>query len=148
MPTHPHTYDRETKNRSAGTQARFWSLCNYGSYANPPLLPANSACLFDERVPTNAAGDYTMVVSLPQDRPKNATDKCGVAWMNWGTAGDGQGRATLDNLVIREQLDSTSYAQGIDKITTPDTEQRVMGAHYPKGTYMTKTQFQQRGCRA
>ena len=148
MPTHPRTYNRETKNRSAGTQTRFWSLCNYGSYANPPLLPANSACLFDERVPTNAAGDYTMVVSLPQDRPKNATDKCGVAWMNWGTAGDGQGRATLDNLVIREQLDSRSYAQGIDKITTPDTEQRVMGAHYPKGTYMTKTQFQQRGCRA
>jgi hypothetical protein len=146
MPTHPHTYDRETRNDSAGTQVRFWSLCNYGSYANPPLLPANSACLFDERVPTNQAGYYTIVVSLPQDRPKNATDKCGVAWMDWGTAGDGQGRPTLDLLAIRELLDSPSYAQGMDEVTTPDTEQRVMGAHYPTSTYMTKAQFQRRGC--
>ena len=68
--------------------------------------------------------------------------------MNWGTNGDWQGRPTLDNLVIREQLDSPTYAQGIDKITTPDTEQHMMGAHYPKGTYMTKAQFQQRGCRS
>jgi hypothetical protein len=146
MPTHPDTYDRETKNDSAGTQVRFWSICAYGSIASPPLLPVNSACVFDERVPTNAAGYYTIVVSLPQDRPRNATDKCGVAWMNWGTAGDGEGRRTLDILVIREQLDSRSYAQGIDKITTPDTERRVMGAHYPTGTYMTKSQFQKRSC--
>jgi hypothetical protein len=146
MPTHPHTYNRETKNDSAGTQMRFWSLCNYGSYANPPLLPANSACVFDERVPTKQAGYYTIVVSLSEDRPRNATPQCGVAWMDWGTAGDGQGRSTLDLLAIREQLDSPTYAQGIDKITTPDTEQQVMGAHYPKGTYMTKSQFQKRSC--
>jgi hypothetical protein len=146
MPTHPHTYDRATKNDAAGAQVRFWSICNYGSYANPPLLPANSACLFDERVPTNRAGYYTLVVSRPQDRPRNATDKCGVAWMDWGTAGDGQGRSTLDLLTIREQLDSPTYAQGIDKITTPETERQVMGAHYPTGAYMTKSQFQKRSC--
>lgn len=148
MPTHPDTYNREKINGSAGNQVRFWSICAYGSYANPPLLPVNSACLFDERVPTNAAGYYTIVVSLPQDRPRNATDRCGVAWMNWGTAGDGQGRETLDYLVIREQLDSPSYPQGIDKITTPDTEKQVIGAHYPTDTYMTKARFQQRGCKA
>ena len=148
MPTHPHTYDREKVNDSAGKQVRFWSLCNYGSYANPPLLPANSACLFDEEVPTSRAGDYTIVVSLPQDRPKNATAKCGVAWMNWGTAGDGQGRQTLDLLAIREQIDARSYTQGLDKVTTPDTEKQVLGAHYPNGKYMTKAQFQKQGCRA
>jgi hypothetical protein len=148
MPTHPDTYNRQKINDSADKQVRFWSMCAYGSYANPPLLPVNSACLFDERVPTTAAGYYTIVVSLPQDRPRNATDQCGVAWMNWGTAGDGQGRKTLDYLVIREQLDAPSYAQGIDTITTPNTEQRVMGAHYPMDKYMTKAQFQQRGCKA
>ena len=35
MPSHPHTYDRETRNDSAGTQVRFWSLCNYGPYREP-----------------------------------------------------------------------------------------------------------------
>ena len=147
MPTHPHTYDRESVNDGAGTQVRFWSICNYGSIARPATR-ANSACLFDERVPTDRAGYYTIVVSLPKDRPRNATDRCGVAWMNWGNAGDGQGRATLDLLFIREQLDSPSFTHGIDKVTTPDTEQHVMEAYYPKGTYMTKAQFQKRGCNA
>jgi hypothetical protein len=146
MPTHPHTYNRETRNHSAGSQVRYWSICAYGSIANPPLLPVNAACVFDERVPTNRAGYYTIVVSRPQDRPRNAIDKCGVAWMDWGTAGDGQGRTRLDDIVIREQLDSPSYAQGIDKITTPDTERQVMGAHYPTTAYMTKSQFQKRSC--
>ncbi len=84
MPKHPHTYNRNRVNDSSGTQTRFWSICNYGSIANPPLIPANSACLFDERVPTDRAGYYTIVVSMPKDRPRNATDKCGVAWMDWG----------------------------------------------------------------
>ena len=148
MPTHPNTYDRDTKNDYAGKQLRYWSLSNSGSFANPPLLPANSTSLFDEGVPTNKAGYYTIVVSLPQDRPKNATDKCGVAWMNWGTAGDGQGRKTLDVLTIREEIDSPTFAQGIDKVTTPDTERQVMGAYYPNGTYTTKAQFQKQGCKA
>ena len=127
--------------------------CGSGRYATTARspgrqLPANSACLFDEEVSTDRAGYYTIVVSLPQDRPRNATEKCGVAWMDWGTAGDGQGRATLDLLFIREQLDSPSFTPGIDKVKTPDAEQQVLGAYYPKGTYMTKAQFQKRGCKA
>jgi hypothetical protein len=51
-------------------------------------------------------------------------------------------------LFIREQLDSPSFTHGIDKVTTPDTEQHVMGAYYPNGTYVTKAQFQKRGCNA
>ncbi len=52
-------------------------------------------CLADEEVPIDARRDYTIVVSLPQDRPKNATAKCGVAWMDWArraTAPPGRGR--------------------------------------------------------
>jgi hypothetical protein len=146
MPRHPHTYNRNKINDSSGTQTRFWSVCNYGSIANPPLIPANSTCLFDERVPTDRAGYYTIVVSMPKDRPRNATDRCGVAWMDWGPAGDGQGRKTLTTLMIREQLDSPAYSQGIDKIATPGTERAVMGAHYPVSTYMTKGQFEKRSC--
>jgi hypothetical protein len=146
MPTHPSTYDHDPFNSSATPQVRYWSLCNYGSLANPPLVPANSSCLFDESVPTNASGYYTIVVSLPQDRPSNARPRCGVAWMDWGTAGDGQGRPTLDLLTMRNQLASPTFAQGIDKITVPDTEQQVMGAYYPTGAYMTTQQFEARGC--
>lgn len=146
MPTHPATYTASGMNNSAGKQVRYWSLCNYGSIANPPLLPANSACLFDEEVPTNADGEYTIVVSLPGDRPKNARPHWGVAWMDWGTAGDGQGRASLDLLVMRNQLSSPTFEQSIEKVTTPGTEKEVMGAYYPNGTYMSQQEFEAGRC--
>ena len=153
MPTHPTTYKKDKINNSAGTQVRYWSICTAGAIANPPLLPTDSACLFDQEVPTNAAGDYTVVVSLPQDRPKNAKPGCGVAWLNWGTAGDAlegeyeaERRSTLDLLVMRNQLSSPTFEQSIEKVVTPGSEEEVMGAYYPHGTYMTKQEFEGRKC--
>ena len=72
MPTHPTHLQEGQDQRSAGKQVRYWSICTAGAIANPPLLPTDSACLFDQEVPTSSAGEYTVVVSLPQDRPKNA----------------------------------------------------------------------------
>jgi hypothetical protein len=146
MPTHPTTYTASGVNNYAGTQVRYWSLCTTGSIANPPVLPTDSACLFDEEVPTNSSGEYTVVVSLPEDRPKNARPPCGVAWMDWGTEGDHQGRASLDLLVMRNQLSSATFEQSIGKVTTPGTEKEVMGAYYPTGTYMTQQEFEARRC--
>ena len=126
MPTHPTTYKKDKTNDSAGTQVRYWSICTAGAIANPPLLPTDSACLFDQEVPTNSAGEYTVVVSLPQDRPKNAKPGCGVAWLNWGTAGDAlegeyeaERRSTLDLLVMRNQLSNPTFEQSIEKVITP-----------------------------
>lgn len=146
LPTHATTFMRNPQNDYAGKQVRYWSLCNYGAIANPPLLPVNSDCLFDEEVPTDADGFYNIVVSLPEDRPANATEQCGVAWMDWGTAGDGLDRPRLINLLIRNQLSDPSFAEGADKVTTPDTEKRVMGDYLPDGSYMTKDQFEAQGC--
>ena len=47
-------------------------------------------------------------LSLPQDRPANATDTCGVAWMNWGTTGDGYTRPRSTMLVLRN-LTTTAH---------------------------------------
>jgi hypothetical protein len=146
MPSHPTTYKKDKVNNSAGTQVRYMSVCAYGSIANPPLLPADSACLFDQEIPTNTNDEYTIVVSLPQDRPKNAKASCGVAWLNWGTAGDGQGRPSLDLLVLRQQLASPTFEQSIEHVTTPETEKEVMGAYYPNGKYMTTQEFEGGKC--
>jgi len=146
MPTHPNTFLLNPVNNSAGKQLRYWSLCNYASISKSTLLEAGSACLFDEEVPTNAEGNYTIVVSLPEDRPKNANPLCGVAWMNWGTVGDREGRPDLDLLTIRNQLSNPSFAQSIEKVTVPGTEEEVMGAYYPHGSYMTKQEFEARKC--
>jgi hypothetical protein len=81
LPTHPSTFARDRVNDSGGKQVRYWSLCNYGALVveigtGPVLM---DGCLFDEQVPTDADGFYTVVVSLPEDRPANATAQCGVA---------------------------------------------------------------------
>lgn len=149
LPTHPRTFNRNPRNDSAGKQVRYWSLCNYGAIANPPLVPANTDCLFDEEIPTNSQGFYRIVVSLPGDRPRNAVQRCGAAWMNWTRKGDGVpgGHERLINLAMRNQLSAPSFAQGADKVLTPGTEKQVMGDYLPDGTYMTKAQFERRGCK-
>jgi hypothetical protein len=153
MPTHPTTYLKDKINNGENTQVRYWSLCTGTSIAKPSIIRANSACLFDQEVPTNSNGEYTIVVSLPQDRPKNAKPGCGVAWLDWGTEGDGlegaleaQRRPSLDLLVMRNQLSNPTFEQSIEKVITPGSEQEVMGAYYPHGKYMTTQEFESRKC--
>ena len=77
--------------------------------------------------------DYTIVVSLPQDRPKNATDKCGVAWMNWGTAGDGYTRPDSTMLLLRNLTTTAhpAFPNAVQNIATPSTVKSTMGAYLP-----------------
>ena len=43
----------------------------------------------DFQIPLDEDRNYTIVVSRAGDRPANATDENGVAWMDWGTKGEG-----------------------------------------------------------
>ncbi len=154
MPTHPETYDNDKVNdQTAETQVRYWSICTAGGVEKPADFATNSACLFDQEVPTNTNGEYTVVVSLPGDKPKNARPGCGVAWLNWGAGGDdlegeyaADNRPSLDTLVMRNQLSNPTFAQSIEKVTTPGTEKEVMGAYYPTSNYMTTKEFESRKC--
>lgn len=142
MPTHPETYNGNATSDDGSTQVRYWSLCNYTGISKGALLEANSACTFDQEVPTNSEGDFTIVVSLPQDRPANARPGCGVAWMNWGTEGDGEGRPDLDLLMLRNQQSNPTFAQSIANVAHPGEEEAVMGAYYPHGTYTDREQYE------
>jgi hypothetical protein len=102
-------------------------------------------CLYDEQVPTDADGFYTIVVSLPEDRPANANAACGVAWLDWGK-GDWLARPDLAAFVIRNQLSAPTFAESIDKVLTPGTEKQVMADFYPTSHYLTPAQFEARGC--
>jgi hypothetical protein len=145
MPTHPDTFGHNPRS-PAHTQVRYWSLCAYGALSDPPLLPVDSPCLYDEQVPVNARGFYTIVVSLPQDRPSNATETCGVAWLNWGTAGDGLARPRLIDLALRYLDGARWFRQRPDDVLVPGTEKRVMGDYLPSGRYTDRRDFQTRGC--
>lgn len=90
------------------------------------------------------------MVSLPQDRPTNAHDRCGVAWMNYGTAGDGH-TDTTGTLLILRNLDTDAnpaFLEAIQNIATPATVSSTMGPYLPTVTYMDAAQFEHKGCRS
>jgi hypothetical protein len=153
MPTHPETYDNNKISDDGTTQVRYWSICTAGGVEKPYDFETNSACLFDQEVPTNTNDEYTVVVSLPGDRPKNAKPGCGVAWLNWGAGGDdlegeyaADNRPSLDTLIMRNQLSNPTFEKSIEKVITPGSEKEVMGAYYPTSTYMTTKEFEKWKC--
>ncbi|MBS1676338.1 MAG: hypothetical protein JST08_03030 [Actinobacteria bacterium] len=141
-PTTPRTGQGQPV-MEAGTQLRYWDICQ-----NDSIPLANYVdCLDDEEVPVDAAGNYTVVVSLPQDRPADAIATCGVAWLDWGTVGDGVVRPTAGLLMLRNQDPSPPFTQAIQNVGRPGEEQRVMGAYLPTGTYQSRAQFERaHGC--
>jgi len=147
MPTHPITWNGNLFADNASADVRYWSLCNYGSSAVSVNAPANTDCLFDEQVPTDADGNFTIVISLAADRPETATEECGVAWMDWTLKGDHLGDPFLNFFMLRNMLSNPDFTNSIQAIAEPGQEQEVMGPYYPEGTYMTPLEFDIRnGC--
>ena len=139
-PTTPRTFGGDSIMRAG--QVRYWSLCQNESLASTAYVD----CVYDEQVPLDAQGRYTIVMSLPADRPTNATAQCGVAWLDWGTRGDNAGRPTAGMLVLRQILAHPSFAAAAANVSAPGTEPRVMGAYLPTGSYTTKAQYEAGGC--
>jgi hypothetical protein len=146
LPTTPATYAGEAKMQGR-TQLRYWSICNNQGLTSGATT---GPCLADEEVPINAQRYYTIVLSLRQDRPKNATDKCGVAWMNWGTAGDGYTRPD-STLILLRNLTTTAHPAfpgAVQNVATPASLKSTMGAYLPKVTYTDAAKFRHTGCNA
>jgi len=141
MPTTPSTYDRNAVMRS-GTQLRYWSLCQNESLATTRV----GACLYDEQVPLDKDRNYTIVSSLPSDRPVNARAACGVGWIPWPTRGDGAGHQEDAMLIVRNMLPAPGFAAAIQDVSRPGRETQVMGSYLPVGRYTTKASFQALGC--
>lgn len=139
-PATPRTYDGAEV--MAPGQVRYWSICKNESVATTRFV----ACLYDEQIPLDRDSYYTIAVSTEQDRPTNANAQCGVAWLNWGTTGDGVDRPTAGALLLRHLLPSPTFTQAFRNILTPGTEAQVLGPYLPNGTYMSRQQFEIRGC--
>jgi hypothetical protein len=132
-PTFPATYDGEPV---MGTgQLRYWSFCTNGQ------MTAYYACRQDDQIPTDASGYYTVVVSTAAARPKNASERCGVAWLPAGAF-------PQSILILRNMLPDPSFEQAIQN-ARPGTEEQTLGEYYPHGTYYrTTADFERLGCPA
>lgn len=144
MPTHPDTVLGQRRPMAQDTEVRYASMCNDSSLAiGPPNLFNWGVCVYDEQMPVDRNGYWTIVVSLPEDRPANATKECGVIWMDWGRLGDWLGNPNLIMLLWRNQLSNPDWEHNMNNITVPGTEKAVLGPYYPDSYYTSKPLFDQ-----
>lgn len=140
-PTTPATSDGQAT--MAAAQLRYWSVCKYRSLADTTV----DGCLADAQVPLQAQRRFTIVVSTPADRPANARPECGVAWLDWGRAGDGLGNPDGGFVILRQMMPAADFGQSVFSVRKPGEEQEVMGAYFPQAGYFTKAAFEARGCK-
>ncbi len=142
LPRTPSTLDGRKTMR--GGQMRYWSMCQ-----NESLFTTKGAgCVYDEQIPIDAARRYTIVTSLPADRPATARRKCGVAFIPWPAAGDGDGHLLDGLLIVRNMLPDPGFKHAVQRTSVPGDEQEVMGPYYPQGTYTSKADFESPDCKS
>jgi hypothetical protein len=89
----------------------------------------------------------------PEDRPRNATGRCGVQWLPWSPQGDGvpapDTKPTAALLIIRNMLPDPSFAQAIQNVPAPGLPvdvQATMGDYAPTIASQSRAEFEARGC--
>ena len=128
----PRTFDRQR--RMEAGQLRFWSLCTGESR----VTVRTPDCVADRELPVDSARRFTVVVSRKEDRPANATERCGVSWIDWGDRGDGAGDPDYAVLILRNMLPAAGFGQAVQRVQRPGTEPDVMGDHFPATAYGTQ----------
>lgn len=148
MPTFPDTYAGKDGRGAATTQeaqTQYWSLVSCESVVTGQVVDG----LTDFQVPLDKDRNYTIVVSRPEDRPRNVTKENGMAWVKWSPRGEGidgpENRADFGMLVLRIMGNSPNWKERPDNITKPGTEEAVMGPYFPRGYYTTKAEFESKG---
>ncbi len=145
MPLFPATLPASLTWQPFPYQVRYWSLCTGSS----PVSGYGYACVYDQQVPLRSDRRYTVVVSRPADRPRNATVACGYQWIDFGSGEnypDPAARSWIDILYMRFMAANPGWAQAPQKVKTPGTEAKVMGPYFPHSQYMTRAAFEKLGC--
>jgi hypothetical protein len=114
-------------------QLRYWSLCTNERHSTRYI-----DCVWDEDVPVDANGFYTIVISALDDKPcDDALD--GAVWLKWGTSPE-------VTLIMRHMLPSASFDEAIQRIAHPGEAAAVMGAYLPTGSHTSQAAFEDGSC--
>ena len=122
-------------------EVRYWSITTNESFVTTSVLDG----VYDEQIPLDDDGYYTIVVSREEDRPINAYERYGVKWLNWGDNGDAAGNLDDGMLIYRHMLASPNFEYAIQKVDEILTEEAVMGEYFPETQYMSKEEFEALG---
>ena len=146
LPTTTKTYNNDLVVNNS--DMRYWSVCTNEMYTS-----ATNHCVYDEQIKTNKDGFYTIVVANPEDKPNNAIESCGNTYLEQSHRGDGydkavagDGHTDLGMLLIRNLLPNGDFKQTVQSVKTSGTEKELMGDYAPDINYMSKEDFEAKGC--
>ncbi|MGH9278783.1 MAG: hypothetical protein ACRD12_11865 [Acidimicrobiales bacterium] len=155
-PTFPITENPVNESVTKPTQLRYWDMCSNEAVDPFPAV----LCQADADTALDADGLYTYVVSIPQDRPANATTANHVTWLPWQIQTTATYPTSVVNglLYLRNMLPSSTFDQAAQNVPQPGAgataEQlaaqaaAAMGPYYPTGVYCDKALFEAKGPKA
>lgn len=145
LPVTPLTYHND------GSPARksemlYWSMCSNMGLATG----MNIDCLYDEELEPLLDKDrhYTIAITRLADRPANASEQCGVAWMEFGN-GDGVEGGSPDTMILvnRETRVAPTFEHSWFSVPRPGAEHEVLGDYQPQVINLRrKAAFEALGC--
>ncbi len=96
----------------------------------------------DHLISVNKNGFYTIAISRAEDRPRNATKECGMAWLPMADDGDGMFDEDITIIQFRHMLPSDDFKHAIQKVMMQDQLETVMGPYMPKAKYLMPNQVE------
>jgi len=159
LPTFPGTRNGEEEMTSG--EVRYFSITHLqggGGLGTTLYTGVPHGSLMDDEIITNEDGEYVIVFSREQDRPKNAIKKNNITWQDWGPAG--RQNLNLRWLSVRPEWYLPEYApdeknipwdkgswsgQNYDFSLVGQNRPGVMGPYHPVIHYMTKEEFEALG---
>lgn len=148
VPVTARTYDNNPIVEKYDT--RYWSMCT-----NELITTATNACIYDEQIKqVDKEGFYTIIASLPEDRPSNAREECGVHFLPLSSRGSGYtaedgkltGHPDLGIFIMRNLLPDSEFKYAVQNVKAWGEEKVVMGDYLPDIKYTTKEDFEVKGC--
>ena len=140
LPRTPQTRDGDRR-MDAKVDMRYWSMCANETYVTTRAVD----CLYDEEIATDKHGWYTIVMTRPEDRPRNVDPKHGMNWLPMSPDGDGLCTLPCNTddtyLLIRNMMPNPTFTHAVQNTKVPGDEKTVMGHYLPTGDYMSLTEF-------
>jgi len=133
-PKTPSTFNGNAIYRE--NELRYWSVCSNQSFGNTRV----NDCLFDEEIPVDENGFYTLMISKAEDRPRNAINECGIAWLPIAEDGDGVFDEDIAIVQFRHMLAADNFNNSIQSVENQADTQTVMKSYFPNGRYLMPNQ--------
>jgi len=153
----------KTRNGEASvtkSEARYWSICHTGNGEDNKFPSLLYGCLMDDEIHLNQNREYTIVYSRKNERPKNATEQCGVTWQDYGLEAL-QGytirwaSVVPDDYLPKFAPDQDNIPWSVGEWSSPDYNMSLTGynnqngflkKYQPLNHYMTREEFEALGC--